>query len=55
MMYSLRTENKLWTQETAYTGMKFKLSYNYTMRFIGYDSIQTRLFISYRFQIHTIT
>ena len=30
-------------------------SYNYTMRFIGYDSIQTRWFISYRFQIHTIT
>ena len=31
------------------------LSYNYTMRFIGYDSIQTRWFISYRFQIRTIT
>ena len=30
------------------------LSYNYTMRCIGYDSIQTRWFISYRFQIHTI-
>ena len=26
------------------------LSYNYTMRFIGYDFIQTRWFISYRFQ-----
>ena len=25
------------------------------MRFIGYDSIQTRLFMSYRFQIRTIT
>ena len=31
------------------------LSYNYTMRFVGYDSIQTRWFISYRFQIRTIT
>ena len=31
------------------------LSYNYTMRFIGYDSIQHRWFISYRFEIHTIT
>ena len=31
------------------------LSYNYTIRFIGYDSIQTRWFISYRFQIRTIT
>ena len=30
-------------------------SYNYTMRFIGYDSIQTRWFISYRFQTYTIT
>ena len=28
---------------------------NYTMRFIGCDSIQTRWFISYRFQIHTVT
>ena len=26
------------------------LSYSYTVRFIGYDSIQTRRFISYRFQ-----
>ena len=25
------------------------LSYNYTMRFIGYDFIQSRWFISYRF------
>ena len=33
---------------------KVTLSYNYTMRFIGYDSIETRWFISYRFQIHTI-
>ena len=33
----------------------FSLGYNYTMRFIGYDSIQTRWFISYCFQIHTIT
>ena len=31
------------------------LSYNYTMRFIGYDSIQSRWFISYRFQIRKIT
>ena len=31
---------------------KKQLSYDYTMRFIGYDSIQTR-FISYRFQIRT--
>ena len=31
------------------------LSCNYTMRFIGYDSIETRRFISYRFQIRTIT
>ena len=30
------------------------LSYNYTMRFIGYDSIQTRWFISYRIQTRTI-
>ena len=33
----------------------FSLGYNYTMRFIGYDSIQTRWFIYYRFQIRTIT
>ena len=31
------------------------LSYDYTMRFIGYDSIQTSWFISYPFQIRTIT
>ena len=31
------------------------LSCNYTLRFIGYDSIQTRWFISYCFQIRTIT
>ena len=31
------------------------LSYNYTMPFIGHDSIQTRLFIFYRFQISTVT
>ena len=31
------------------------LSYNYTMRFISYDSIQTRWFMSYCFQIRTIT
>ena len=30
------------------------LSYDYEMRFIGYDSVQTRWFISYRFQIRTI-
>ena len=29
--------------------------YDYTMRFIGYDSIQTRWFISYCFQIGKIT
>ena len=29
--------------------------YDYTMRFIGYDSIQSRWLISYRFQIRTIT
>ena len=33
----------------------FYLSYNYTMRFIGYDSIQTCWFIFYHFQIRTIT
>ena len=31
------------------------LSYNYMMRFISYDSIETRLFISYCFQICTVT
>ena len=31
-----------------------QLSYNYTMRFIGYDSILTRGLIYYRFQIRTI-
>ena len=31
------------------------LSRNYTMQFIGYDSVKTRSFISYRFQIRTIT
>ena len=31
------------------------LNYDCTMRFIGYDSIQTLWFISYRFQIRTIT
>ena len=31
---------------------KKQLSYDYTMQFIDYDSIQTR-FISYRFQIRT--
>ena len=31
------------------------LSYDYRMRFIGYDSIQSRWFISYRFLICTIT
>ena len=31
------------------------LSCNYMMQFISYDSIKTRWFISYRFQIHTIT
>ena len=31
------------------------LSCNYTMQFISYDSIKTRCFISYRFQIRTIT
>ena len=31
------------------------LSCNYTMQFIGYDSIKAVLFISYRFQIRTIT
>ena len=31
------------------------LSCNYTMQFIGYDSVKTRSFISYRFQIRTIT
>ena len=31
------------------------LSCNYTMQFIGYDSIKTRWFISYCFQIRTIT
>ena len=30
-------------------------SYDYTIRFISYDSVQTRWFISYRFQIRTIT
>ena len=29
-------------------------SHDYMMQFIGYDSIQTRWFISYRFQIRTI-
>ena len=31
------------------------IGYNYMMRFIGYDSIQTRWIISHRFQIRTIT
>ena len=31
------------------------LSCNYTMQFIGYDSIKTRQFIFYRFQRRTIT
>ena len=31
------------------------LSCNYTMQFIGYDSIKTRRFIFYRFQWRTIT
>ena len=30
------------------------LSCNYTMQFIGYNSIKTHWFISYRFQIHTV-
>ena len=32
-----------------------QLNCNYTMRFIGYDSIEIRWFISYRFQIRKIT
>ena len=40
-----RKDRKVW----------FPLSCNYTMRFIGYDSIETRWFICYRFQIRTIT
>ena len=39
----------------SYSEVLGELSYNYTMRFIGYDSIQSRWFISYRFQIRTIT
>ena len=35
--------------------IKLVLRYNYTMRFIGYDFIQARWFISYRFQIRTVT
>ena len=35
--------------------LKPAYSYDYTMRFIGYDSTQTRWFISHRFQIRTIT
>ena len=31
------------------------LSCNYMMEFIGYDSIKTRCYIYYRFQIRTIT
>ena len=31
------------------------LSCNYTMQFIGYDSAETRSFVSYRIQIPTIT
>ena len=31
------------------------LSCNYMMQFVGYDSIQTRWFVPYRFQIRTIT
>ena len=31
------------------------LSCNYTMQLVGYDSIKTRLFVSYHFQIRTIT
>ena len=37
-----------------YTTFRYRLSYNYTMRFIGYDTIQTRLFMCHRFQIRTI-
>ena len=45
--------NQAWVE---WVGAKYSLSlsYNYTMRFIGYDSIQTRWFTSYRFQIRTI-
>ena len=33
----------------------FMLSCNYTIQFIGYDSIKTRCYIFYRFQRGTIT
>ena len=38
MIYSVRIENKLWTKETALTGMKFRLVTTiYTV--VDYDSI----------------
>ena len=51
LLFQLVTVNPI---ELLSTSVSSELSYNYTMRFIGYDSIQTRRFISYRFQIRTI-
>ena len=42
MIYFLRTENKLWTKETAKTGMKFKLV------------ITAYIVADYRFTSHTV-
>ena len=41
--------------DRLYHKLKVLLSCSYTMQFVSYGSIKTRQFVSYHFQIRTIT